>query len=363
LQAQALALARAGDEPRDVGDRVAGLARGDDAEVGHERREGVVGDLRAGGREHRDERGLAGAREADEGDVRERLQLQLDVEELAGLAEQREAGRLAPPAGQGLVAEAAAAPLRQDHGGAGADEVGEHLPGGVGDDRAARDGEAPVLAAGAVALVAGARRPVARPPVRAAVVLEEGRHLRVDDEDDVTAVAAVAAVRAAERLELLPAHGRDAMTALAALHVENDPVHEGRHDLTSSLPIRMGRRRGRATVGPPPSQQRSASERQPAVPAGRTLTVLRPRLAPYCTSPSARANSVSSPPRPTLSPGWKCVPRWRTRIWPVPTISPLKRFTPRRWALESRPFLLEETPFLEDMSVVPNSSSGRPQAL
>jgi flagellar M-ring protein FliF len=35
------------------------------------------------------------------------------------------------------------------------------------------------------------------------------------------------------------------------------------------------------------------------------LTVLRPRFSPNSTAPGAVANRVSSPPRPTLTPGWK----------------------------------------------------------
>src|SRR5690625_5305140 len=42
---------------------------------------------------------------------------------------------------------------------------------------------------------------------------------------------------------------------------------------------------------------------------------------------------------PTFSPGWKCVPRWRTMISPAATSCPPKRFTPRRFDSESRPFL------------------------
>ena len=34
-------------------------------------------------------------------------------------------------------------------------------------------------------------------------------------------------------------------------------------------------------------------------------------------APGAVANSVSSPPRPTFSPGWNRVPRWRTMIDPA----------------------------------------------
>src|SRR6478736_3541719 len=73
---------------------------------------------------------------------------------------------------------------------------------------------------------------------------------------------------------------------------------------------------------------------------------LRPRRVPKVTAPGARANSVSSPPRPTFTPGWKCVPRWRTMISPALTTWPPKRLTPRRWAFESRPLREELAPFL-----------------
>src|SRR6478752_2777883 len=86
-------------------------------------------------------------------------------------------------------------------------------------------------------------------------------------------------------------------------------------------------------------------------PAATMLTTLRPPLVPNSTAPAERANRVSSPPRPTFTPGWKCVPRWRTRISPALTVWPPKRFTPRRCALESRPLRVELAPFLCAMSV------------
>src|ERR1700686_277312 len=64
------------------------------------------------------------------------------------------------------------------------------------------------------------------------------------------------------------------------------------------------------------------------------------------TMPETLANSVSSLPRPTFSPGLNGVPRWRTRIEPPVTNSPPKALTPRRCALESRPFLELPRPFL-----------------
>jgi len=52
-------------------------------------------------------------------------------------------------------------------------------------------------------------------------------------------------------------------------------------------------------------------------------TRLRPRRVPNFTTPSDLANSVSSPPLPTLKPGCHCVPRWRTMIVPAVTVWPL----------------------------------------
>ena len=96
-------------------------------------------------------------------------------------------------------------------------------------------------------------------------------------------------------------------------------------------------------------------------PGGRSrtmLTVLRPRLVPNFTAPGAVANSVSSPPRPTLTPGWKWVPRWRTMISPALTTWPPNRLTPSRCELESRPLRELEAPFLCAMSTPPLLDSG-----
>src|SRR3954464_11135666 len=84
------------------------------------------------------------------------------------------------------------------------------------------------------------------------------------------------------------------------------------------------------------------------------LTVLRPRERPDCTRPGTSANGVSSLPRPTPTPGWNLVPRWRIRISPALTPCPPYRLTPRNWALESRP--LRELDAAEEcaMSLLPH---------
>ena len=69
-----------GIRPGDVGHRVDGVAGADHAEVGHQRGERVVGDLRPGRRHGGDQRGLARRGEAHESDVGDALQLDDRVE-------------------------------------------------------------------------------------------------------------------------------------------------------------------------------------------------------------------------------------------------------------------------------------------
>src|SRR5690606_28761862 len=138
----------------------------------------------------------------------------------------------------------------------------------------------------------------------------------------VAAVAAVAAVRAAERLELLTAHRDTAVAALAGAQVQRHRVDERDHVVGFLLRDRMRSVGGYADGASrsPPRSGCLACACDDHSAAATMLTTLRPPFAPNCTAPAARANSVSSPPRPTFTPGWKCVPRWRTRISPALTV-------------------------------------------
>src|SRR3984893_9315815 len=82
------------------------------------------------------------------------------------------------------------------------------------------------------------------------------------------------------------------------------------------------------------------SSRRRAYATSLTVTYLpiRPRSR-NSTTPVTLANSVSSLPQPTFSPGLIWVPRCRTMIEPPGTSWPPKTFTPSRCAFESRPFL------------------------
>ena len=151
------------DQAGHVGDGERHVTGADDAEVGHQGGERVVGDLGPRARHGRDQRRLAGAREADQADVGDDLELEAHVDLVAGLAEEREAGSLALGAGQRGVAEAAATALGDDHLGAGTDHVAEDLAVEGLDQRAVGHGEVHVAAVGTVAVDCPRRGHRARP--------------------------------------------------------------------------------------------------------------------------------------------------------------------------------------------------------
>jgi hypothetical protein len=138
LHARALAGGRARDQARARRPReglVAGLHH---AQVGHQRGERVVGDLRLGRGHHRDQRRLAGRREADQAHVGDALELEHHVERSPGSPSSAKPGTLRRGVGQRGVARAAAAAAGHLEAGARADQVGQHLAVRGLHDRAVR---------------------------------------------------------------------------------------------------------------------------------------------------------------------------------------------------------------------------------
>jgi hypothetical protein len=128
LVAEPDALASALDQTGHVGDNelapVRGLHR---PEHRGERRERVLGDLRTGVRDSRQERRLARVRETHERGVGEELEAELDLPLLAGQADLGEARRLPAWTREVLVATPAGAALRHDDSRAHLGEVGGEL--------------------------------------------------------------------------------------------------------------------------------------------------------------------------------------------------------------------------------------------
>src|SRR5438874_1684124 len=123
----------------------------------------------------------------------------------------------------------APAGARRDEPGADPDQVGEYLAVSGLDLGPVRHRDDQVSGVGAGAVRALSRPAVAGPSNRPAVEVEQGGRAGIHLEDDVTAAAAVAAVRAAQRLELLPVNRGAAVSAVAGLHLQRDPVGELRH--------------------------------------------------------------------------------------------------------------------------------------
>ena len=111
VQAQTAAFAGTGDQPGHVGDGEGGVAARDDAEVGDQSGEGVVGDLRLGRRENGHKRRLTGGGESEQTDVGYRLEFENQVTLDTVLTEECETGSFAGFRRQRCVAESAAAAL------------------------------------------------------------------------------------------------------------------------------------------------------------------------------------------------------------------------------------------------------------
>src|SRR5215204_2590264 len=201
----------------------------DDAEVRRERGEGVIGDLRLGGGDARDDRGLAGVRISDDADVSEQLQLQAKVFLFTGKAGLRPARRAI---GRGRVARVTLS--------------AETAPGD--DDRLAFFGEVrdpyPLVSALLEDLRAhgnferevgsGLSRPQRAFALRAVPglegllkpVVEEGIEVGARDEINAAAVTAVTAVGAAPRHELLAAEAQGALAPVSCRDVDLYFVNE-----------------------------------------------------------------------------------------------------------------------------------------
>ena len=123
-----------------------------DAEVGRQRRERIVRDLGTRGRDHRQQRRLAGVRLADEPDVGDELELELQRALLAFLARLPFARRLMRGRGEERVALSASTAARDDDLVAVREHLAERsapptsrmmVPGGTG--RTTSSPERPVL--------------------------------------------------------------------------------------------------------------------------------------------------------------------------------------------------------------------------
>ena len=262
LVAEARAFGGAFDQSRNVGDdEAASFVGAHDAELRRERRERIVGDLGPRRRDRADQRRLAGVGQAEQADVGEHLELEL----------QRAAARLARRVcvwrGARLVLDLKCRlprpplpPLATSARAASWSRSAISSPGvGVGDHGADRHAQHDVVGAAAVLVRAA--------PVLAALGAMDARVAIVDQRVDVAigdcvdaaAAAAVAAVGTAARDVFLAPERRDAVAAVAGDDFDQRFVEEFHAVLDSFDRARSARSRRRG--GRPPSRRASRRAR------------------------------------------------------------------------------------------------------
>jgi len=215
------ALDESGHVGDDVGLLIGLFADGDDAEVGLEGGEGVVGDFGFGGGDAGDECGLAGVRVAYEADVGEEFQFETIGALFAGAAHFVFAGGLVDGGGEVLVATTAASALGDDDAFVGLGEVVNELAGflvvqsGTDGDL---EGDGFSIESGAV----GSEAVLATLGLVLGVIAEmdEGVVALRGDHDDVAAASAVAAGGTAAGNELFAAEGHAAIAAVAGFYLD-----------------------------------------------------------------------------------------------------------------------------------------------
>ena len=203
LVAQALALVGALDQPGHVRDDREPLSVGierDHAEVWADRRERVGPDFGPGLGECRQQRRLAGVRRADQADVGDELQLELDPALLAGRSLLGVARRAVGRRREAGISSTAATAAGDDEAGIGVEQLADPFAFRMSaDDRPRRDANEDVRGAATVGSAPGAAAARVGSEVAAALEIAEGRLAGLDDQDDVATLAPVAAVGASPR--------------------------------------------------------------------------------------------------------------------------------------------------------------------
>ncbi len=209
------------DEPRNVGENELLAIDGGNAEIGVERGERIVRDLRPGSGHRRQEGRLAGVRQTDEAAIGDELQAQPDRLFLTFLSGIGMAGRLV---GRGLevgVAETAVTAGRQTIAIADIDEVAdERLAILLEYLRTGRDLQRHAVATRAGAVAAHAVHAGLGLEVLLIAIVDQGVETFDGLDPDITAAAPVAAVGPAE-LDIFLAPERDgARAAIAGTNVD-----------------------------------------------------------------------------------------------------------------------------------------------
>ena len=201
LVAQPDARVRALEQARDVGKDGRPEIQLAHAQIGHQRRERVIRNLGLGRRQHRQQRRLARVGHADDADVGDDAQLDVDPPLLPGLPELRHGGRVVAVRFEGGVALAAAAAGGEEGALAVRDQFGQRRGAfrrpALPENGPERHLDLHMARVGAVAFGAAARAAGQRAEVDRAAKGRQRRQRLVRHRENVPAVAAVAAGGAA----------------------------------------------------------------------------------------------------------------------------------------------------------------------
>ena len=324
---QALPFRSALYQPRDVRQDELPAVKADDAKIGLKRRERIVGDLGLGRRHPGDERRLACVGESDQGRICQELELErepLSSPEFPLLGHARSpVGR----AHEGGVAQPATASMCCHHFLTIVNQVSDHDTSVVGDHRSQWHREDEVLSGSPMTHIPLTMSTTARGAVRIALVAQKRGYRRISPENHRPSPPAIAAGGFALGLALRSQKRDNPGTAATGADVDTNPVYE-RHGLGNIYKLTRVQRLGQkpdVRTRIPTRVQRLGQEPYVCtrMPTGVPGWVPRPADAysvstetrrlllrtPYLTVPGAVANRVSSPPFPTLSPGWMWVPR------------------------------------------------------
>src|SRR5215218_6273134 len=228
LQSESLSLVRSLDDAGNVRhDERPAVAQLNHAEVGRQRGERIVADLRRRGADDGQERGLSGVGLAHESNVRDQLELELESDRFAVLAGLPFTWAAVHGSREPGVALAAPAASRDDEGITALEHLADQLARVViAYHRARRNGKQDVLARVPRLVGAAAVCPALCLPRVAIGVVEQRGEVAVGTNDHVAPLSSVAAVRPAEWRELLAAERDDARTAVAGRDAYDDPVDE-----------------------------------------------------------------------------------------------------------------------------------------
>src|SRR5512143_941097 len=228
LQAESATFVRSLDDAGQVGDAERAIRRElNDAKVGTERGERIVADLGLRRGDDRQQRRFSRVGLADQTDVGDELELELERASLAIFTRLKLSRRSVGRGGEVRVALSAASAPSDDNAVAVLQHFAQELGRcEISNDGADRDrqndvGAGPSAPVAAGPVVAGRRRP--RVAIR---VVEKGGQVAVADDDDIAAATAIATVGATEGHELLTAERHDPRAAITSFDVYDDAIDE-----------------------------------------------------------------------------------------------------------------------------------------